>query len=214
MSRPWMNKTTNAFANRCLPLRIACAHGWEVLNPFRFAAIWKGGDSSDQVLIQSDHAISHWVASHFGYGTITFQMHFLVQTPHGVHLHVGGPANEPKDGIVPLAGVIETDWAHMTFTMNWKFTRPMEPVIFEKDEPICQFFPLLRAEAVDAMGLEIESLGDYPELDAKYREWSASREQLHRDIREGRKDSNEWQGDYLRGARRKNVKLSSPTLRK
>ncbi len=35
-----------------------------------------------------------------------------------------GPPNWPKDGIQPLAGLVETDWLPFPFTMNWVFNRP------------------------------------------------------------------------------------------
>lgn len=208
-----MNETTNGFANRCLPLRIASGHGWEVINPFRFGAIWTGGDNQDAVLIQSDRDVSHWVKSHFGFGTITFSMHFLLVT-QGVHTMVTGPCNEVRDAIQPLAGIIETDWAHMTFTMNWKFTRPNEPVIFDEGEPICQFFPLpCMVESkgaqirIDEDALEYGELKDHPELDAKYRAWSKKRDALHAGIRNGTINPNTWHGDYQNAARRKRTRF-------
>src|SRR5689334_8953002 len=39
-TRPWMDATPEAFAYRCLPLNIANAHGWEILSPCSFEAIW------------------------------------------------------------------------------------------------------------------------------------------------------------------------------
>ena len=50
-----------------------------------------------------------------------------------------------KDGIHPLDGIIETDWAVATFTMNWKFTCVGVPVTFKKGEPIAMFFPFNEA---------------------------------------------------------------------
>jgi hypothetical protein len=38
-TRPWRDDTPKAFAYRCLPLKIANGHGWEVLNPWGFEAI-------------------------------------------------------------------------------------------------------------------------------------------------------------------------------
>ena len=47
----------------------------------------------------------------------------------------------------PLEGIIETDWAPFTFTMNWRFTRKRTWVTFEKDEPICRLVPIPRQYA-------------------------------------------------------------------
>ena len=55
-----------------------------------------------------------------------------------------GPINRPKDGIAALSGIIETDWAPYTFTMNWIFTQPEVDVHFEKGEPFCHIFPVQR----------------------------------------------------------------------
>ena len=64
------------------------------------------------------------VASHFGCGIITFKIPYLFRAPQGYNLLARGPANLFKDGISPLEGLIEVDWAVSPFTMNWKVTRP------------------------------------------------------------------------------------------
>jgi uncharacterized protein DUF6065 len=72
-----------------------------------------------------------------------FQIPFLFKTPDSWNLMVRGPTNSPQDGIVALDGIIETDWAHSTFTMTWRFTRACT-VEFALKEPICVFFPIQR----------------------------------------------------------------------
>lgn len=111
---------------------------------------------------------------------------------------VRGPTNSPKDGIVGLDGIVETDWAHSTFTMNWRFTRACT-VEFFVGEPICMIMPIQRG-LLEMFEGEIRPLSTEPELHKKYSEWSASRDKfltgLHdRDpetIKEG------WQKDYTR----------------
>ena len=49
-----MNATHYRFAYRCLPLNIANAHGWEVLSPAGFSAIWHGGPAIEDVKITVD----------------------------------------------------------------------------------------------------------------------------------------------------------------
>ena len=44
-TRAWMDATPEAFAYRCLPLNIANAHGWEILSPCGFEAVWDGGST-------------------------------------------------------------------------------------------------------------------------------------------------------------------------
>jgi len=41
-TRAWMDATPESFARRCLPLNIANAHGWEILSPCGFEAVWNG----------------------------------------------------------------------------------------------------------------------------------------------------------------------------
>ena len=52
-----------------------------------------------------------------------------------------GPANDPKDAIAPLEGLVETDWAVATAAMSWRFTRPNTWIDFAQDEPICMGVP-------------------------------------------------------------------------
>src|ERR1700727_1164499 len=51
-SRRWMDDTPESFAYRCLPLNIANAHGWEILSPCAFDAIWTGETGTDAVTIR------------------------------------------------------------------------------------------------------------------------------------------------------------------
>src|SRR5205807_231232 len=91
------------------------------------------------------------IKSHFGAGVVTFTIPYLFRTPKGVNLWVKGPTNYFKDGAAPLEGVVETDWAVSSFTMNWKLTRPGLPVRFARGEPICMIVPVPRglAEELD-----------------------------------------------------------------
>src|SRR6185503_3221431 len=87
------------------------------------------------------------------------------------------PPNAAKDGIVPLGGVIETDWSPYTFTMNWRFTRADHWIRFEEHEPFCFFFPVERAR-LEAIDPEIRPIADAPDLKAEFEAWSLSREAL------------------------------------
>ena len=51
-TRAWMDATPESFAYRCLPLNIANAHGWEILNPCGFEAIWDGGGETSAVTLR------------------------------------------------------------------------------------------------------------------------------------------------------------------
>src|SRR5579864_5099955 len=49
-----MDDTPESFAYRCLPLNIANAHGWELLSPCGFEAIWNGSPDPSGVTLRLD----------------------------------------------------------------------------------------------------------------------------------------------------------------
>lgn len=173
--RPWMDATPERFAYRCLPLTIANAHGWEVLNPVAFTATWTGGARPADVVIEPDTGTARCTGlGHFGSAVLTFEMDFLLRSAPGWNLLAMGPINRPKDGIQPLTGIIETDWSPYTFTMNWLFTRPNMPVRFEAGEPIAHLLPIPRG-TIDAVEPEFRVLNDDPALNEAYGTWRDSR---------------------------------------
>lgn len=198
--RPWMDATTQRYAYRCLPLGIANAHGWELLSPSGFLAGWRGGDELDAVSLIPDDSTAAHAMSHFGHGILTFHVPAIFRTEPGYDLMVQGPINRPKDGISPLTGIVETDWAPFTFTMNWKFTRPGAAVRFEKGEPFCHIFPIKRGE-LERFEPEMRSLSDDPELKAQYEAWSASRASFNTDLKTpgSSAETQKWQKHYYRG---------------
>src|SRR5213596_529820 len=140
--RRWMEETTDRFAYRCLPLSIANQHGWELLCPWSFEALWTGGHSEKSVQVVRLSGEGPLPDSHFGEGILTFLPCYLFRTEEPYDLYVTGPVNIRKDGIVPLSAIVETDWLPFTFTMNWAFTRVGVPVRFEEGEPFCHIFPI------------------------------------------------------------------------
>jgi hypothetical protein len=119
-----MDDSDRKFPYRCLPLVIANQYGWEILSTHHFRATWDGSSTPEGLRIEDLHGDGRLQChSHFGEGVLTFQVPFLFKTSEGWNLIVRGPANSPKDGIVALDGIIETDWTPSTFTMNWRFTR-------------------------------------------------------------------------------------------
>ena len=201
-TRDWMTAAPESFAYRCLPLNIANAHGWEVLCPCAFDARWSGGIGTDQVDIRLAPGSKSDMApvSLFGQGVLTFHIAGLFRTPPGWNLWVGGSPNRPKEGIYPLAGVVETDWAPYTFTMNWRFLRRNHWVHFEAGEPICFFYPIQRGylEGVAPRFVPMEAA---PEVLEQFKTWSRSRDEFHARIaREPSKDTSQtWQKHYYRG---------------
>jgi hypothetical protein len=201
-TRPWMDATPEAFAYRCLPLNIANAHGWEILSPCRFEAIWLGGSETRDVVVRVPPgvpAVDHPV-SLFGQGTITFHIQALFRTPPGWNLWVGGSPNRPKDAIAPLTGVIETDWSPYTFTMNWKFTRRNHTVRFDVDEPICFVFPVQR-DALEEMQPRIVPFAEAPDVAEAFAAWSRSRNAFQAAVKDKppAAGTDQWQKRYYRG---------------
>ena len=175
-----MDATPESFAYRCLPLNIANAHGWEILSPCSFDAVWDGGAGTDAVTIRlgPDADTVHAPVSLFGQGTITFHVEAILRTPPGWNLWIGGSPNRAKDAIAPLGAVVETDWSPFTFTMNWRFTRADHWVHFDALEPFCFFFPVERG-AVEAFTPAFAALGADPATEMRFKEWSAARDAFH-----------------------------------
>ncbi|MDX5983678.1 DUF6065 family protein [Sphingomonas echinoides] len=200
--RDWMDNSVESFAYRCLPLSIANAHGWEILSPCGFEAVWNGGPNPDDVAIRVDEGTAHPIVpvALFGQATLTFHVEGIMRTPPGWNLWVGGCPNIAKDGIAPLSGIIETDWSPYSFTMNWRFTRANHPVRFEENEPFCFFFPVQR-QLIEAVQPHFQSIEAAPELKAQYQEWSQSRDAFQADVaaHPPSKPSDKWQKLYYRG---------------
>jgi len=173
-----------------------------ILNEAPFTAEWNGGDELDSVSIDySDTSPNKLAVSHFGNGVLTFHVHVLFRTEPGYNIFVTGPTNAPKDAIQPLAAVVETDWLPFTFTMNWKFTRKMTPVAFERNEPFCMIFPEKR-RSLENFNAKMARLDDAPELKKIYDAYSESREKFNAELRVAGSPAQieKWQKHYIRGA--------------
>jgi len=203
--RVWMDVSSQAYAYRCLPLVIANTHGWEVLSPVAFDAVWSGGKGLDGITITPLSPFGDYppVMSHFGEGVLTFHVAGLFRTSPKTNLFVTGPVNRPKHGIQPLSGVVETDWAVSTFTMNWKFTAPGIPVRFEIDEPFCFFFPVARGN-LEQVEPELKSINDADrETYNGYNAWRESRSKFIGDLQKPGSDAVKagWERTYFQGKR-------------
>lgn len=202
-TRQWMDDTQEGFAYRCLPLNIANAHGWEVLNPAPFTAEWQGSTAHDGITVTplSDKPVL--AMSHFGSGVLTFHVSALFRTDPGMNLWVSGPTNLPKHGIQALTGVIETDWSVATFTMNWLFTAPGK-VTFEEGEPFCFFFPVPRG-TLEPMQPRQEPLAtrEHRPMYDEYVAWRNQRAQFLVDLKVPGTEANKvgWEKTYFQGTR-------------
>lgn len=201
IERAWMDAANQRHPYRCLPLNIANQNGWFMTCPTSFRVFWYGGASAKDLEIRFDDGIGDpTITSHFGSGVVTFSVPYLFRTPSGINLWVKGPSNWPKDGVQALEGVVETDWASSTFTMNWKMTRTNEWVQFEKGEPICMLVPIPRG-FTETLLPHLAPLNANPELHAKYSEWEASRRGFLTGLKALDPDvvKRGWQKDYFQG---------------
>ena len=201
-TRAWMDATPESFAYRCLPLNIANAHGWEILSPCGFEAVWDGASGVEAVTVRPDDGADprRLAVSLFGQGVLTFHVEAILRTAPGWNLWVSGSPNRQKDAIAPLSAVIETDWSPFTFTMNWRFTRPDTPVRFEAMEPFCFLFPVQRA-AVEAFEPVFAPLGADPATAARFKAWSEARDAFHAKMQAEppKAPADRWQKHYYRG---------------
>ncbi len=199
-ARDWMEASPDRFAYRCLPVALANQVGWDILCPVSFTAKWNGRSSLDAIKIDFHAERSELVSSHFGDGILTFTLGYIFRTTKSHNLWVKGPTNSPRDGIAPLEGLIETDWAPFSFTMNWKFTRSRHKVAFEKDEPICRIIPFPR-HYITKFEPAIRKLHQDPKLHSQYVAWRDSRAGFIADLKDTDSSAakEKWQRTYMKG---------------
>ncbi|MCX6592325.1 MAG: DUF6065 family protein [Acidobacteria bacterium] len=199
--RFWMDFTTQGWANRCLPLRIANQTGWFIMNEEEFEVEWNGKPQVDGLRLKSkDGGPLTYVSSMFGFGILTWTIPYLFQTAPGFNLLARGPANYFKDAVVPLDGVIETDWLPYPFTMNWKITRPGQKIKFDREDPMCMLIPIRRGD-VESFAPEIRNLPSAPDLQTNYSAWHRRRREAARAIQTASAEeaARLMQGNYIRG---------------
>lgn len=144
IKRQWMDATYEKNAYRCLPLVAANQAGWVVRCPANLTATWSGeiDNYGVEIVYAPDSAhLANVALSHFGSGILTFVLPWLFRTPPGIGLWVRGLTNDVRGDIVPLDGLVETDWSPYTFTVSWKIVRSGVPIHFRKGDPICMLQP-------------------------------------------------------------------------
>lgn len=199
--REWMDAAPDRIPYRCLPMVMANQAGWVIRSPATFSATWNGGSAMADVKFafgKGDEAHARTISAHFGLGIITFALPWLFRTAPGYGLLVRGPTNSWKDSAAPLDGVVETDWAPYTFTMNWKILRRNNPAWFQKGEPICMVcpFPLEMLESCEPESMPI---GADRQADEDYTRFARARNQsLQQQTVDGSKP---FAKDYYRGRR-------------
>lgn len=201
-ARRWMDTFPDRHAYRCLPLSIANCYGWELLSPANITIHWNGGPDACDIRFECDEPefpLQHFVMSNFTRGIVTFHTGYIFQTDPHWNLLAGGPLNEPKDGISPLSGVVETDWLPYPFTMNWQLTRP-GVVRFDKGEPFCHILPV-PARALESFEPRILELPAVSELGQQYAAWRDKRTEFMQAFRAGDPATLKaaWQKFYFKG---------------
>ena len=201
--RAWMNTTQGRFAYHCLPLVMASQAGWIITSGRTVVVTWAGGDDPDDLTVVSpDSDVDDPPASsQFGHGILTWEIPFLFRTSKGYNLLVRGPANWWKDGVVALEGLVETDWAVATFTMNWKLTTPGLKVRFERDDPVCMLVPQRRGE-LESFEPRVADLQKHPKLQRQYHDWEKARDDAIARLDDPARPvglPTDWQLDYRRG---------------
>ena len=194
--RDWMDVANARNPYRCLPLSIANGYGWEILSPSKFVVRWNGGKlASDITITALDN--SQTATSLFGEGTFTWHTGHLFKTEYPYALYVTGAPNYPKHNVIALSGIVETYWLPFTFTMNWKFTHPGE-IIVEKDEPICQVFPV-DITLFDYVEPEFRTLADDETFSKEYWNWNHERSNFAKKKSVGLVPGDSWQKNYTQG---------------
>jgi hypothetical protein len=200
--RAWMESFEGRHPYRCLPLTMANTTGWDILCPVGFTAEWNGGAHQSDITLKPDHPhpdFHEFAKSHFSTGVVTLHTGYLFRTPPGWSMWCMGPPNHIKDGIQPLAGLVETDWLPFPFTMNWRFTRPGR-VRFERGESFC-FITLAQDKPLEEMEVVQRSMDSDPDLRAQYDAWVARRAEFYERLRKGDEATikEAWQRFYFRG---------------
>ncbi|MEJ0019241.1 MAG: DUF6065 family protein [Acetobacteraceae bacterium] len=203
--RTWMDAFNDRHAYRCLPLTIANAHCWEILAPGGFEISWNGRAAAEDLTVRP---MDDWPAtlpfedfarSNFARGIVTLHTGYLFRTPPGWNLLATGPFNEPRLGIWPLSGIMESDWLPYPFTMNWQMLAP-GTVRFHKDEAFCAVMPLPKSYLPD-WEVAIHDLADDPVLGAEQQTFQASRVQFLARMQSGDQEAikQAWQRHYFVG---------------
>jgi len=147
VKRDWFVK----HAYYCLPLTIGNQYGFVIKSLYDFTVHWNGGINPSDVTIKFDNPTEYGqlfglqkIDPHFGMGTFTIQLGFILRTPKGVNIMTGNPPNYFIDGIAHMTGVVETDNLRRDFTFNLKITRAGHNIKIHKGDWIGYFIPYPR----------------------------------------------------------------------
>ncbi len=202
--RDWMDNFPHRVPYRCLPLNMANQAGWVIRTPVNFHVTWNGKhdlvglkvDFTDKMPKEREAAFARHIRSNFGGGIVTFAFPWLFRTPPGIGLWVHGPANEFPYNARALEGLVESDWAHAPFTMNWKIEKRNTAAYFREGDVVCVLtpFPL---DLLEGLEPRIMPIGANPALAARFEAAKQERDETLRRAMEGAKQGFEL--NYMRG---------------
>jgi hypothetical protein len=157
--------------------------------------------------------INYFAESNFSRGIVTFQTGYIFRTPPGWSLLATGPFNEPRRGIYPLTGIIETDWLPYPFTMNWKLLAP-GTVRFEQGEVFCAIMPIPKGY-LDTWEVAVHDLADDPVLSAEHETFRLARDSLMKRIRAKEPEAlkQAWQRHYFVGRHPDGTRVTDHTTK-
>ena len=201
--RDWMDTAPGKTPYRCLPMVMANQAGWVVRCPCNLSAVWNGKTDTSGLSIEvGDKELEAvgFIGSQFGMGIITFRLPWLFRTVPGIGMWVHGPANEPKDNLTPLEGLVETDWLESPFTMNWKIQRRRSPVYFRKGDVICTLTPA-PLDLLEGLAPEFRALSSEPALMNAVAQAKKRRLELVEKQYEFEDPNTPWERTYMKGER-------------
>ena len=168
MQRKWMDKHRKFYED--LTMTMANESGWELRAPRDFTVEWNGGQNSIDLKVHTDLRDAHLFYTGMGDGICSIRAGYIVKTPPEYAILCSGAPNFFKDGATQLSSLIESNWAHMTFFINWKMTRPGS-VTFYKDDPI-GFISLVPHRQLENVSICIDTIMADAELYERYQIWN------------------------------------------
>jgi len=168
IQRDWIDNADHLLYND-LTLTMACQSGWEFRAPDDFTIEWNGGSKPTDLCVHSYTKDAHLFNTGMGHGICSIRTWYVIKTEGDYSVLSMGAPNFFVDGAVQLTSLVETNWTHMTFYLNWKMTRPGK-VTFKKGDPI-GFITIIPHRQLENVELKIDSLMADLELYNRFLLW-------------------------------------------
>ena len=173
IQREWIENIPGTPYYYDLVMTMACQSGWEFRSPCDFTMEWNGGEKSTDTCVHSLRDYAHLFHTGLGNGICSIKTGYVIETPPDYAMMVMGAPSFFKDGATQLPLLMETNWAHMPFMLNWKMTRPGK-VEIKKDEPI-GFMTMIPHKQLDEFHIHIDSIFSNNDLYERYTSWETSK---------------------------------------